>query len=492
MTPMSAATARPHARGASGGGTARRAVRPSIGSSTRRCVAAIRTGTVALWVGLAGTARAGDDPGAAYAEPTDAARGARAIAHFAVAPALPDDYPTGTPRPYQPIEDPTGHALEHFFAALTRTDAKEPGALTRVMHMGDSSIGLDGLPHAIRTRLQDRFGDGGPGFLLLTRYNPNYASKVARLSSGGHWDVCYIAYRCRRDGGYGLGGHVFRGQPGSTATIRTRRRGKYGTEASRFELWYATSPRGGKATLTVDDGDPVIVDTRGDTVAARWTTLSADRGGHALRLRVDGGQYVWAYGVVAETEGPGLVWDTMSMIGAYTKRLHAFDDAHIAEQVAHRDANLLVLNYGGNDLRRLVSGRAEAAEYQAELSQTIVKLRRGKPEMSCLVVSVIDHGKSGDKTVRRHHIKTMVAAQRKAAFDNGCAFFDSVAAMGGPGSVRKWKRRRPALAAADLKHLSPRGRDLMGARIVASLLARYEAYAAEQADAAAASPGASP
>lgn len=416
-----------------------------------------------------------DDPGATFAELTHAAQGARAIARVAVSATLPSDHPTGRPRAFQPIEDPSLHAFDDFYAALARTDAGDVGAMTRVIHMGDSSIGHDGLPHAIRRRLQDRFGDGGPGFLLLTRYSPNYASKVARFSSRGKWDVCYIAYLCRSDGHYGLGGHVFRGGPGASATVKTRAKGRYGANASHFELWYATSPRGGRATFRVNRGSAVVLDTRAEAVGSRWARLHTTLGANQATLRVESGPYVWAYGVVLETDGPGIVWDTMSMIGAYTKRLHGFDADHIAEQVKHRDANLLVLNYGGNDLRRLVTGRVNTEQYEAELSATIALLRRGKPAMSCLVVGVIDHGRSGDASVTRSHIKAMVSTQRRAAFGNGCAFFDSVAAMGGPGSIRKWKRRRPALAAPDLKHLTQAGRALMGARIVAALLAGYEA-----------------
>ena len=60
----------------------------------------------------------------------------------------------------------------------------------------------------------------------------------------------------------------------------------------------------------------------------------------------------------------------------------------------------------------------------------------------------------------------------------GCAFFDTVAAMGGVGSARVWSRRNPALAAPDLKHLTMRGRDLIGQMIYDALVAGYEAHQA--------------
>ncbi|MCA9662559.1 MAG: hypothetical protein KC486_29735, partial [Myxococcales bacterium] len=76
------------------------------------------------------------------------------------------------------IERP--EALEGFFAALANT---RRDGVARVLHMGDSSIGMDGLPHAIRRRMQDHFGDAGPGFVLVDRFSKNYTSNVAKIEA---------------------------------------------------------------------------------------------------------------------------------------------------------------------------------------------------------------------------------------------------------------------------------------------------------------------
>ena len=372
-----------------------------------------------------------------------------------------------------PIEDPTGQALAGFHAALARTEAKEPGAITRVLHMGDSSIGLDGVPHAIRRRMQDRFGDGGAGFVLLGRYSPNYKNNAVTLEPNEGWEICYIAYLCRGDGRYGLGGHSFRASGGAKTILRTKTAGAYGRAVSRFELWYTAQPAGGRVRLRIDRGEPEILDTRHDAVEERWHEVRLDPGPHSFTVEAVGGGRVNLYGAVLETDGPGVVWDTVSMIGAFTKRLHGYADDHIARQVAHRDPDLLVLSYGGNDLRRFVSRSADADTYKEEYRQVIRKLRAGKPSMSCLVISVIDHGRSGTLDVEPRHTETMVRAQREVAFEEGCAFFDSVAAMGGPGSLRRWLQQTPRLAEPDLKHLNHRGRDRMGEMIFEALVARY-------------------
>ena len=59
------------------------------------------------------------------------------------------------------------HHLEHIFTAL---QAREQGrGSARITHIGDSHIIADFWTGEMRTRLQNRFGDGGRGFVLGER-----------------------------------------------------------------------------------------------------------------------------------------------------------------------------------------------------------------------------------------------------------------------------------------------------------------------------------
>src|SRR5690606_3843442 len=117
---------------------------------------------------------------------------------------------------------------------------------------------------------------------------------------------------------------------------------------------------------------------------------------------------------------------------------------------------LIVFTYGGNDLRRIVAGTLDEDSYVEEAGAVLELVRAGKPEASCLVTSVIDHGRSGTYDVLPEHVAIMVAAQRRVAFEHGCAFFDTWTAMGGPNSIREWLKASPKLAEPDLKHLNHR------------------------------------
>jgi lysophospholipase L1-like esterase len=394
------------------------------------------------------------------------------------------DTPPAIETPYQPREgdpriaehpivDPAG-ALQGFYRALARTDDGVAGAITRVTHMGDSSIGMDQLPHYLRRRFQDRFGDGGTGFVLVQPHSTSYRNNTVHLVNRRPWDFCYLIFRCLDDGHYGLGGVATIGSRGARTFIETRRDGSYGTAASRLELWYATQRRGGRLGLKVDHEPELVLDTAADGIQDRFHRMRLEPGPHRVRLRHAGGGRTRAYGLVLETDGPGVVWDTLSMIGAFTTRLLDYDESHFAGQLAARDSHLVVLSYGGNDLRRHVGRGVGIEEFREETRRVLSRVRGALPEAGCLLTGIIEHEMSGRSRIRPRHVRAVVDAQREAAEEAGCAFFDTYAAMGGAGSYRRWMRE--GLAASDLKHLSPRGRRIVAGWIYDALVSGYLDY----------------
>src|SRR5690242_18577056 len=63
------------------------------------------------------------------------------------------------------LEDSAG-VLDRFYESLWRTEKREDGAVTRVVHYGDSPTTADLITGDIRLFLQKRYGDAGHGFVL--------------------------------------------------------------------------------------------------------------------------------------------------------------------------------------------------------------------------------------------------------------------------------------------------------------------------------------
>lgn len=379
-------------------------------------------------------------------------------------------HPDDTKPAVESIELFDGGELDVFFAALAETDAGLPGRVTRIVHWGDSAIGMDGIPGAIRRRMQNRFGDAGHGFHLMAPPNSSYLHREVRFRHNGGWDHCFVIMRCKKDGHYGLGGATFSSTGGAESTFAPHPE-RSGGRVSRFEVWYAAQPHGGRLRLRVDRGEPIVVDTQAGALEDRWHAIDVEDGPHKLEVRANGRTRI--YGVTMEREGPGVVWDSLELVGSFTSRMLAYDGGHLRRQLEHRKADLVVLTFGGNDMIRKI----EMSEYAEEYRRVIRHLRQARPEMSCMVMAPLDHGvRKGVRIESLPVVAKMVAAQRDAARAEGCAFFDTVAAMGGEGSAGRWFHHEPRLMGGDLGHATTKGHQVIGEAVHRAILEAYVAY----------------
>lgn len=373
------------------------------------------------------------------------------------------------------LELPSPTVLDSFYARLARTDARYAGAITRVSQWGDSVVANDNVSSAVRFALQRRFGDAGHGFHLVAKPNASYRHRGVRFSDGESWSRCYIINKCKaNDGLYGLGGTTVWSAGGAESRWRTEDDLAFGQKVSRFEIWYRAQPKGGNLRVKVDGGEPQLVSTMADVAADAWHTIELPDGPHDIQLRAAGGGQVRLYGVVLERDVPGVVWDGMEQLGAFASRMLYFDEEHLRTQVEHRDPALLVFMFGGNDL---LIAPSQMGAYEQDFAAVLRRFRSGPNPPACLVMAPVDHGqREGQRVISRPNVPKVVEAQRSAAMAEGCAFFDTVAAMGGEGSAARWRRSNPALLSGDLAHLTFAGQKVIGQMLYLALMEGYVEY----------------
>src|SRR5215467_6939973 len=115
------------------------------------------------------------------------------------------------------LNDPT-HSLDHFYEALYRSETRQPGAVTRIVHYGDSPTTADLITGDTRKLLQTRFGDAGHGFCLLAKPWAWYDHNGVAIEGSG-WSIDPSTTAKLRDGFYGIGGVSFRGETGAHTTF---------------------------------------------------------------------------------------------------------------------------------------------------------------------------------------------------------------------------------------------------------------------------------
>jgi len=181
------------------------------------------------------------------------------------------------------------------------------------------------------------------------------------------------------------------------------------------------------------------------------------------------------FGVTLERDGPGVVYDALGLHAAMAAHWQRQDRAHWRDQLALRDAALVILEYGTNesDMERF-----DADKYERAFGGLIDELRDAAPGTSILVVAPLDRAESRDgRLVTRPVIHDLVSIQRRVALSHGAAFWNTFDAMGGDGSLVRWFRARPQLAGGDLTHPTPRGAEVLGNMLAGALINAYEAHA---------------
>ena len=129
--------------------------------------------------------------------------------------------PAPAPAPLAAADPDTGFLIDRsgalipFYAALERVEAKQPGAVVRVLHFGDSPVTADQITADVRSLLQERFGDAGHGFVLVAKPWAWYGHRGVDVQGKG-WKIQPASQARAADGLHGLGGVSFIGQTGAT------------------------------------------------------------------------------------------------------------------------------------------------------------------------------------------------------------------------------------------------------------------------------------
>ncbi|HEX8653271.1 MAG TPA: GDSL-type esterase/lipase family protein [Pyrinomonadaceae bacterium] len=380
-----------------------------------------------------------------------------------------------------PIEDPA-KALDPFYAALVLTEEKRAGAITRITHYGDSPITSDGITGTVRRLLQTRFGDAGHGFILMDRPWAWYNHDAITFISGGGWTDEAIFGGKVSDGQYGLGGVAFRANgPGKYARFSPASQGETGKTFSRMEVYYLEQPGGGQFSTSVNDAGGKTISTAGDTTRSGFYEVKAEQAGaNTFQVATLGGD-VRLFGAVLENEGPGVVYDSLGVNGAYAGLLATvMSEEHWKQQLQHRSPDLIVINYGTNESQYATPQQME--RYERDLREVIRRVREALPEASILLVSPMDRGEraAGGKIITKPTIPLIVEMQRRVALDTNCAFFNTFDAMGGSGTMAKWYegKGKNHLVSTDLTHPTAPGSELVGRLIYDAIIDGYAKYRA--------------
>lgn len=362
--------------------------------------------------------------------------------------------------------------LRQFYLALWRTELGAPGAITRVLHYGDSPVTADSITADVRSLLQQHFGDAGHGFVLVAKPWAWYGHRGVEMEGKG-WRISAATQTHAKDGFHGLGGVSFEGDTGASSHF------ELAEDHAQMEIHFLRQPGGG--VLTVEGGGQKLgdVETSGPDKQPAYQMFRLNAGARQIDLTVQRGP-VRLFGVSFERNTPGVIYNSLGLNGGQVQVVvRYFDKPQWTEELQHQHPDLVVINYGTNE-----SIYADYIEryYPGELRQVIQAVRAAVPRASVLIMSPMDRGQrdSDSRITTVPTLPRLVEIQSEMAADMGCAFFNTFQAMGGAGTMARWYDSTPRLVSADFTHPMPAGARKVGVLLDEALESGYRQFKARE------------
>jgi hypothetical protein len=428
---------------------------------------------------------------------------------------VPTDEPVPASAGY--LDAPRG-ALDALFRALDAAERRDHNGRVLVAVFGDSHTAGDSMTSRLRTLWQPKFGDGGRGLVAAGRPKyRHYYQRDVRYGATGTWRSAIGGTKDPEP--YGIAGlRVYGDTKGSQLWVETCAECKAGTTVAQFELLYHAAPDRGLLRYRIDEGPWLQLSMKTAPIEpphpARHVLVVPD-GPHRLTLEHGGGGNVDLYGVVMERGKPGVVVDSLGVVGRRLVSLRSWDWSVIGEQLATRDPRLIVIQYGTNESEEI---GLDLDAFAKAYDDTILRIRAAAPGASILILGPPDIGvreagaacdrmkkpgpggagagagsKAGpgapkDAGVADEDVipecrwrtpgilREIIAVQHAAAVRNRVAFFDTFAAMGGADKMDGWYGNEPKLAARDRVHLTELGYQLWADELSKAVLAAYASW----------------
>jgi hypothetical protein len=404
--------------------------------------------------------------------------------------------------PPTPIEDPAG-TLGPFFAGLDALEHPSSDAVrtVRILHFGDSHVEADLWTGEMRRLLQARFGDGGVGYVMPGKPWRFFRHTLAK-STGSGW----LPVGLGKDPGDGLVGlsaaAIVPGPkaqpagvlaPGATYEIQVG----LPSGPAPLALWVdgecafagplgtGCEPPGEGLSL---DLQPLPSDPCQAVAFLRGSTFLPEMP-HDVSVEPLQGGDLRLLGMEFESGRSGVLYEPLGIIGAEVSNLDKWRPEVRRILLDHTAPGLILVSYGTNEM-----GQNDFSEedYLALCGRIIADLRRDAPGVPLLVTGPIDRDsrRSRLKGVVKTNEPEVVGALRKAAIENGAAFWDARAAMGGEGSIVAW--RAADLAQADFVHLTAPGYEKLAGLLYGQLMEAYRRSSPAAGEGTAAPPAPTP
>jgi|LFRM01.1.fsa_nt_gb lysophospholipase L1-like esterase len=314
---------------------------------------------------------------------------------------------------------------------------------SHIIQLGDSHTAADFFTGTLRTALQQRYGNAGPGWLPPAWIRGQRSATLRPGDAASHdWQLSNS--RVQQHPNFPLGGILVQPlQQGSRLQLTP-----YSPMHSRFNV-----------RALYHSPAQVAVRLNGKTVslaASSGWQWSAPHSVHLpLELEVLNHSYPYLGGWLLDNGQPGVLLSSLGLNGATINMLDKWGPDW-PSTLQSLQPDLLILAYGTNEA---FNDNLDSGAYYAHLTRHIQQLRRQQPQAALLIIGAPDAIKNVSapncQARRPAQLGKVQAIQRQVAREQHTLFWDWQAMMGGICSFSAWQAR--ALAQQDGVHFTSAG-----------------------------------
>jgi hypothetical protein len=364
-----------------------------------------------------------------------------------------------------------------FFDEISSASAN--GKLIRILHYGDSQIEGDRITSYLRNQLQTKFGGNGIGMFSMIASNPASISYMYTIS--GNWkkysplpgfseENLHKRYGALinfallgLDENKSLNGSITLKYPVISYPLAQR--------SQQCGIFYGFN----KAPVLVEVKknnavtDAEILPVSSSLKEFQWD-ISSPRD-VSISFKTD--QPLEIYGMCLDGKN-GVAVDNIPLRGSSGLEFTKIDFSFLQDFYRLLNVKLLILQFGANVVPN-VTGNYQF--YEHSFYKQLIMLKQTVPNLQILVIGVNDISRNGENGYESYpNVEKIRDAQRNAAFNANCLFWDTYEAMGGHNSMPSWVLANPPLAQKDFVHFSPLGAKIIGEMFCRSFMHEYDRY----------------
>jgi hypothetical protein len=385
----------------------------------------------------------------------------------------------------QTIEYPSGDStlLNSFFKKLDNSGNKK----LRILHYGDSQIEGDRISGFLRHLFQGEFGGSGPGLMPAIPAHAETSSIVH--SASGNWlghSVYYKKDTILPHTKFGILGGFSRftsykddslnqNKTIQKATIEFNRSGLAYSSVNKFTECRIFYGHCNEAVIVKGYVNDSLIwfeelDTTQRTKKIQWDFAFIPKD---FKIEFEGTKSPDIYGIALDAKN-GVALDNLPFRGSSGTDFSKLDRQQMKTIASYLNTGLIILEFGVNVVSHQVKSYLY---YERAMTRQLKYLQSVFPNTPILVIGLSDISqRKGNYYQSFPNVELINQAQRNAARNANCVFWDLYKAMGGKNSMPSWVFAEPALAGKDFIHFTRKGGHVVAQMLYNALMQDYQEY----------------